>query len=107
MGRIVLYFYFIENVEAAKPTDVARPAADDPNVLSEKALQKCASTPGDVLTHQARYGAYSHLPLENVVDALHSFAAPECHDTISYNHIKTLTDEPFVTFTFYYRSTGG
>jgi hypothetical protein len=60
MGRIVLYFYFIENLEAATPADVAQPAAEDFKVLSEKALQKGASNPGDVLTHLARYVTYSH-----------------------------------------------
>jgi len=35
-----------------------------------------------------------------------SLSAPEQRDTITYNEVKTTENEPFATFTFYYRSTG-
>jgi hypothetical protein len=55
IGRIVLYFYFIEHFEAVKPAEVSQLVNSDLDILSEKALHKVATTPGDNLSHQTRY----------------------------------------------------
>jgi hypothetical protein len=88
IGSVLLYFYFIEHLEAVKPAEVPQLDNKDLDVLSEKALHKVATTPGDKLSHQT------------------SLSAPEQHDAITYNEAKTTQNEPFATFTFYYRSTG-
>jgi hypothetical protein len=51
MGRIVLYFYFIEHLEAVKPAEVSQLINSDLGILSEKALHKVVTTPGDKLSH--------------------------------------------------------
>jgi hypothetical protein len=55
MGRIVLYFYFIEHLEAVKPAEVSQLINSDLGILSEKALHKVVTTPGDKLSHHTRY----------------------------------------------------
>lgn len=40
-----------------------------------------------------------------IADIAASLAAPKQRDTITYNEVKTTENEPFATFTFYYRST--
>ncbi|KAI4696695.1 uncharacterized protein J4E88_000873 [Alternaria novae-zelandiae] len=87
IGRIVLYFYFIEHLEAVRPAEVPQLPSNKFDVLSEKALHKAAAMQGDQLSHQT------------------SLTAPEQRDTITYNEVKTTENEPFATFTFYYRST--
>ncbi|KAH6875347.1 hypothetical protein BKA58DRAFT_119538 [Alternaria rosae] len=87
IGRIVLYFYFIEHMEAVTPAEVLQLAINDFDALSEKALHKASAMQGDQLSHQT------------------SLTAPKQRDTITYNEVKTTENEPFATFTFYYRST--
>jgi hypothetical protein len=54
ISRIVLYFYFIEHLEAVKPAEVSQLVNSELDVLSEKALHNVATTPGDRLSHQTR-----------------------------------------------------
>ncbi|KAL1797329.1 hypothetical protein ACET3X_003935 [Alternaria dauci] len=86
VGRIVLYFYFIEHLEAVKPADVPRLANNEFDSLSEKALHKAAAAQGDELSHHT------------------SLDIPVQRDTVTYNEVKTTGNEPFATFTFLYRS---
>jgi hypothetical protein len=37
---------------------------------------------------------------------IESLTAPKQRDTTTHNELKTTDNEPFATFTFYYRSTG-
>jgi len=60
IGRIVLYFYFIEHLEAVRPTEVPQLASNKFDVLSEKALHKVAAMQGDQLSHQTRYVLPTH-----------------------------------------------
>ena len=106
IGRIVLYFYFIEHLEAVGPVEVPQLASNEFDVLSEKALHKAAAMHGDQLSHQTRYVLSHALQGIMIADMATSLTAPEQRDTITYNEVKTTENEPFATFTFYYRSTG-
>ncbi|KAF1937306.1 hypothetical protein EJ02DRAFT_357117 [Clathrospora elynae] len=86
-GCIALYFYFIEYLEAVRPAEVEQLATEDFGILSEKALYKGASTPGDIPSDQT------------------NLTAPEHNQSVNYNHFKTISNELFAKFTFYYRST--
>jgi predicted Zn-dependent peptidase len=55
IGRIVLYFYFIEHLESVKPAEISQLANKQFSVLSEKALHKFAAVQGNELSHQTRY----------------------------------------------------
>jgi hypothetical protein len=59
-GRIVLYFYLIEHLEAVKPAEVPQLANNEFDSLSEKALHKTVAAQGDELSHQTRYICYTH-----------------------------------------------
>ena len=60
IGRIVLYFYFIEHLEAVRPAEVPQLASSEFDVLSEKALHKATAMQGDQLSHQTRYVLPTH-----------------------------------------------
>ncbi|KAG9190578.1 hypothetical protein G6011_08666 [Alternaria panax] len=87
IGRIVLYFYFIEHLQAVKPVEVPQTANNEFDSLSEKALHKVAAAQGDESSHQT------------------SFAAPVQHDTITCNELQTTDSELFASFAFLNRST--
>ncbi|KAH7094468.1 hypothetical protein FB567DRAFT_622885 [Paraphoma chrysanthemicola] len=86
IGKIELYFYYIEGLEEAKPTIVPRQTTlhDDP--INQKAV-KATITPGDSLTCRT------------------DLSAPEPRETVTFSQVKTM-HEPFAKFTFLYRSTG-
>jgi len=60
IGRIVLYFYFIEHLEAVRPVEVPQLASNEFDVLSEKALHKAAAMHGDQLSHHTRHVISTH-----------------------------------------------
>lgn len=60
IGRIVLYFSFIEHMEAVTPAEVPQLAINDFDALSEKALHKASAIQGDQLSHQTRYVLPTH-----------------------------------------------
>jgi hypothetical protein len=59
IGRIVLYFYFIEHLEAVRPAEIPQLANNHFGVLSEKALHKAAAIQGDQLSHHTRYALHT------------------------------------------------
>lgn len=106
IGRITLHFCFIEHFESTNPAEVAQLHFDNLGILGEKAMQKGGSFPGDVLSHQTRY-CNKDFARNTKLTSDPSLTALEEHENVDYNHIRTVLNDPFATFNFYYRSTGG
>ncbi|KAH7084823.1 hypothetical protein BKA63DRAFT_528729 [Paraphoma chrysanthemicola] len=85
IGKIELYFYYVEGLEEAKPTIVPRQATVHDVPINQKAV-KATITPGDSLTCRT------------------DLSAPEPRETVTFSQVKTM-HEPFAKFTFLYRST--
>lgn len=106
IGQIVLYFYIIETLEAANAAEIPRSDSSETATISQKALKKLVAQ-GDSLTCQTRYVLHIHShTLANLCQQL-SFPRPNpAAHPLPIHKVRTSSNEPFASFTFYYRSTG-